>query len=316
MIFYLTNFLIYCHLGYGGISATTDLSKMVALVYASFGIPIMLLYLSTAGETLSKWLSNCVAKITECIVRSKRSKRNGTSNGNSHLENNEIKLQYNEHGKPNNQCIVSITICLLVLILYVATGTVLMKQLQSPHWSTIDALYFCFTTLSTIGYGELAPEKPMVQYICSIYILLGMAIVAMCFSLIQYELILWLRKVGNNTMEHDDIHDEALLAHQLLTMKSWQKPIQLDNYSYNSLPRRLTKLKPDNPFNRDSPSRRSATLISKQSEYFVPRSVSEFNLSGVGDLALTTQKRKEKMVTFEDETCHHFANKYDNDVFM
>lgn len=60
-------------------------------------------------------------------------------------------------------------------------------------------------------------------------------------------------------------------------------------------------------------------------EYFVPRSVSEFNLSGVGDLALppppkriqqtiipitpmaqttmlTIQKPREKMVTFEDES--------------
>lgn len=60
-------------------------------------------------------------------------------------------------------------------------------------------------------------------------------------------------------------------------------------------------------------------------EYFVPRSVSEFNLSGVGDLALppppkrvhqtlvpitpmsqttllSIQKPREKMVTFEDES--------------
>lgn len=56
-------------------------------------------------------------------------------------------------------------------------------------------------------------------------------------------------------------------------------------------------------------------------EYFVPRSVSEFNLSGVGDLALppppkrvqqtmmpittnmiSMQKPREKMVTFEDES--------------
>lgn len=65
-------------------------------------------------------------------------------------------------------------------------------------------------------------------------------------------------------------------------------------------------------------------------EYFVPRSVSEFNLSGVGDIALPpprrsplshmhttstilfpmqqtpTPKPREKMVTFEDESmCPH-----------
>uniref|UniRef100_A0A182J7W3 Uncharacterized protein n=1 Tax=Anopheles atroparvus TaxID=41427 RepID=A0A182J7W3_ANOAO len=76
-------------------------------------------------------------------------------------------------------------------------------------------------------------------------------------------------------------------------------------------------------------------------EYFVPRSVSEFNLSGVGDLALPPPKRsivmqhaasstmiavskpREKMVTFEDESkCLHGVpttprkTNLPNDVFM
>lgn len=76
-------------------------------------------------------------------------------------------------------------------------------------------------------------------------------------------------------------------------------------------------------------------------EYFVPRSVSEFNLSGVGDLALPPAKRsivsqhavsstmisvpkpREKMVTFEDESnCVHGIpgtprkGTLSNDVFM
>jgi hypothetical protein len=53
--------------------------------------------------------------------------------------------------------------------------------------------------------------------------------------------------------------------------------------------------------------------MESQNEYFVARSVSEFNLSGVGDLALPGRRTyyldgssvmtlpKQKMVTFEDE---------------
>lgn len=80
--------------------------------------------------------------------------------------------------------------------------------------------------------------------------------------------------------------------------------------TYNSLPRRSS-------FNRDSPGRRSVNNADKnQSQYFVSRCVSEFNLSGVGDLAVANQKRKEKTVTFEDQTFSNFSNRFTSDVFM
>lgn len=44
--------------------------------------------------------------------------------------------------------------------------------------------------------------------------------------------------------------------------------------------------------------------------------MSEFNLSGVGDLAVANQKRKEKTVTFEDQTFNNFSNRFTSDVFM
>ncbi|XP_055374901.1 uncharacterized protein LOC129607749 [Condylostylus longicornis] len=54
---------------------------------------------------------------------------------------------------------------------------------------------------------------------------------------------------------------------------------------YSSLPRRSTA------FQRNTPARRSTGIMENQMEYFVPRSVSEFNLSGVGDLALPPPRR-------------------------
>lgn len=90
-------------------------------------------------------------------------------------------------------------------------------------------------------------------------------------------------------------------------------------------------------FQRNTPARRSTGIMENNVEYFVPRSFSEFNLSGVGDLAVQQQtyikklpqhqqqcssntlqpyhslqqqhqqqKTREKMVTFEDESkCSH-----------
>lgn len=79
---------------------------------------------------------------------------------------------------------------------------------------------------------------------------------------------------------------------------------------YNSLPRHSS-------FHRESIGRSSVyNEDKKQPQYFVSRSSSEFNLSGVGDLAVTSQKRKEKTVTFEDEAFSNFSSKFTSDVFM
>ena len=111
--------------------------------------------------------------------------------------------------------------------------------------------------------------------------------------------------------------------------------------SFNSLPRRSSQNNliyghshHTGTFQRNTPVRRSAGVADNHLEYYVPRSMSEFNLSGVGDLALPPSKRgslqqpqmqpittkhpafvsqtlmpkaREKMVTFEDETreCPH-----------
>lgn len=57
----------------------------------------------------------------------------------------------------------------------------------------IDGAYFCFVTLSTIGFGDLVPNKtfhgPDIQlFACCAYLLLGLAIMAMSLSLLETQL--------------------------------------------------------------------------------------------------------------------------------
>lgn len=89
---------------------------------------------------------------------------------------------------------VPISICIMILICYITLGALLFHRIQ--NWGVLESLYFCFTSLGTIGFGELSPKGNVAQYAASAYILAGMAVVAMCFSLIQTELIMWLRKFG------------------------------------------------------------------------------------------------------------------------
>lgn len=226
------------------------------------------------------------------------------------------------HVKKQKQSAVPISICILILICYITSGAALFHELQK--WGVLESLYFCFTALSTIGFGDLQPKDDVGLYAASAYIVVGMAIVAMCFSLIQTELLIWLRKFAIQEQTTDD--DIALVNVAITPIKSWHRPNDLLLNDYNSLPR-TPRVNFGTGFHRNTPARRSTGILESQMEYFVPRSVSEFNLSGVGDLALppppkrmqqqqtivpitpmnqntlmSIQKPREKMVTFEDES--------------
>ncbi|XP_075218177.1 uncharacterized protein LOC142322962 [Lycorma delicatula] len=87
---------------------------------------------------------------------------------------------------------------LLVLIVYISIGSIVFASWE--NWSYLDSAYFCFVTLSTIGFGDLVPGKSLqisgsdskeghLQLIaCCIYLLFGLAVIAMCFSLMQDEI--------------------------------------------------------------------------------------------------------------------------------
>ncbi|KMQ85197.1 potassium channel subfamily k member 18-like protein [Lasius niger] len=66
----------------------------------------------------------------------------------------------------------------------------------------LDGSYFCFVSLSTIGFGDFVPgdkiysEKGGLELsfvFCSMYLMLGMALIAMCFNLMQEEVMAKMR---------------------------------------------------------------------------------------------------------------------------
>ena len=57
-------------------------------------------------------------------------------------------------------------------------------------WSLLDSSYFCFITLTTIGFGDLVPNQQSLDgnkklILCSLYLLIGIAMIAMSFNLVQ-----------------------------------------------------------------------------------------------------------------------------------
>lgn len=143
------------------------------------------------------------------------------------------------------QSTVPITVCILILACYITCGVILFHELEK--WGILESLYFCFTVLSTIGFGDLQPKDDIGMYATSAYILVGMALVAMCFSLIQSKLIIWLRKFA--TQETSGKNEISIVgkcnvvlatpikSSQQQQPHSWQIQGGLLMNDYNSLPR-------------------------------------------------------------------------------
>ncbi|KAL7063277.1 hypothetical protein AAHC03_01739 [Spirometra sp. Aus1] len=89
---------------------------------------------------------------------------------------------------------VPILITLFIFFVYLFTGAVIFSHWE--NWSFTDATYFVFVTISTIGFGDLIPGmedfdfgRQTQKFLAAItYLLLGLALVCMCFDLMQREL--------------------------------------------------------------------------------------------------------------------------------
>ena len=103
---------------------------------------------------------------------------------------------------------VPISLCLLVIVAYVVGGALLFSEWEG--WGMLDGSYFCFITLSTIGFGDMVPGSNFEEnpdetsvgpvnnkfVLCSLYIIIGMALIAMCFNLMQEKVIKGVRSLG------------------------------------------------------------------------------------------------------------------------
>ncbi|KFM74853.1 Two pore potassium channel protein sup-9, partial [Stegodyphus mimosarum] len=91
---------------------------------------------------------------------------------------------------------------MVILVGYISGGAVLFSLWEG--WGFLDGSYFCFVTLSTIGFGDLVPGDSVISeggsqeklVMCSLYLLFGMALIAMCFNLMQEEVIHKVRSCG------------------------------------------------------------------------------------------------------------------------
>ena len=107
---------------------------------------------------------------------------------------------------------VPILLSIVLVVTYIMGGAFLFKMWEG--WTFLDSSYFCFITLTTIGFGDLTPDQKNTAdgeqriALCSLYLLFGIAMIAMSFNLLQEEVINSVKSLGKMCGIIKDNEDE------------------------------------------------------------------------------------------------------------
>ncbi|XP_036988752.2 potassium channel subfamily K member 18 [Artibeus jamaicensis] len=244
--------------GYSHIFPVTRLGKYVCMLYALFGIPLMVLVLSDTGDILATLLSTSYNRFRKlpflCPPLSKRCSRllsrrrpdtkpvdqtvpriiidgpepqdprprcSSALSSNTELlerllgqeKRNTLQLptraverstscpelasaglslsvisNLDEVGRQVEKLDVPLPVIAFVVFAYISCAAAILPTWEE-HLDFEDAFYFCFVTLTTIGFGDIALQHPHFFLFFSLYIIIGMEIVCIAFKLVQNRLV-------------------------------------------------------------------------------------------------------------------------------
>ncbi len=104
-----------------------------------------------------------------------------------------------------------------VLTIVVIVGTIMyMVEGESHGFKSIpQSIYWAIVTLTTVGYGDISPETPLGQFLASIVMIMGYAIIAVPTGIVTAEIIK--PTAGSNTQVcpnclHDKHDDDAVFC--------------------------------------------------------------------------------------------------------
>ncbi|XP_076325915.1 two pore potassium channel protein sup-9-like isoform X2 [Tachypleus tridentatus] len=149
-------------IGYGHSTPATWGGKTFCMFYALAGIPLGLVMFQSIGERLNTFVAYLLKTAKRCL-----------------------KMKNTEVTETNLICLVSILSTLLM-----TTGAAVFSRYE--YWNYFDAFYYCFITLTTIGFGDYVAlqkesalqNKPEYVAFSLVFILFGLSVVSAGMNLL------------------------------------------------------------------------------------------------------------------------------------
>ncbi|XP_056150765.1 potassium channel subfamily K member 3a [Lampris incognitus] len=172
-------------IGYGHAAPSTDGGKVFCMLYALLGIPLTLVMFQSLGERINTFVRYLLHRLKKCL-------------GMRHTEVSMVNM---------------VTIGFISCMSTLCVGALAFSHFEG--WSFFHAYYYCFITLTTIGFGdyvalqkdEALQKKPEYVAFSFIYILMGLTVIGAFLNLVVLRFM-----TMNAEDEKRDAEQRALLA--------------------------------------------------------------------------------------------------------
>ncbi|XP_038583228.1 potassium channel subfamily K member 3a [Micropterus salmoides] len=173
-------------IGYGHAAPSTDGGKVFCMLYALLGIPLTLVMFQSVGERINTFVRYLLHRLKKCVG----------------MRRTEVSMV--------NMVTIGFISCMSTL----CVGALAFSHFEG--WSFFHAYYYCFITLTTIGFGDYVAlqkehalqTKPEYVAFSFIYILTGLAVIGAFLNLAVLRFM-----TMNAEDEKRDAEQRALLAH-------------------------------------------------------------------------------------------------------
>lgn len=115
---------------------------------------------------------------------------------NSHPTTVEEDKEEGRHGKNSTEKEIMLPpmVSIVLVVLYVLSGAGMYTAWETD-WNYLDAVYFVCVSLSTVGFGDIVPTHSQFFLLTTLYLLIGLALVAMVINVLVERFTLTLQRV-------------------------------------------------------------------------------------------------------------------------